>query len=81
MAGAVRILPVVKLSLTCLNIKGSVTFHAVKQPEYVVIWRDGKAVLFNMSGEQVPIGRAKSECPALEAALAGSCDFQLPSDW
>ena len=79
-AGDVKILPVVRLSLTCFDIKGSITFHAVKQPEYIVVCRDGRAALFNMTGEQIPMSRARAECPALDAALADYCDFQLPYD-
>ena len=80
-AGEVKLLPVVRQSITCIEIKGSVTFHAVKQPQYIVVYRDGKPVIFDMSGEQVSISRARAECPALDDALADCCDFQLPSDW
>ncbi|GEM_PF-2108805 len=80
-AGGIKILPVVKMSLTCLQIKGNLSFNAVKQPEYVVVCRAGKIDIYNMSGEEVPISRAKSDCPGLESALAECYDFPLPLGW
>lgn len=80
-AGDASILPVVKLSLIGLHTGDSVHFHALKQPEYIVVRRAGKTVIYNMSGEEVPISQAKSECPGFEAALAECYGFPLPSDW
>ena len=78
-AGDVSILPIVKLSLTGLHTRDSVYFRALKQPEFIAVRRAGKTVIYNLSGEEVPISRAKLECPGLEAALAECSDFPLPS--
>jgi hypothetical protein len=75
-AANVKIIPIARVSLVCLNIKGSVSFHAFKQPEYILIYRDGEPQVFRITGERVSISRAVSECPA----LTDLCDFQLPSD-
>ena len=79
-AGNVSILPVIRLSLMCLEIKGSITFHATMQPEYVVVCRDSKPAIYKMTGEEITPSRARSECPGLDAALSNAPDFQLPYD-
>ena len=75
-SGEITLIPVVRVSITCLQIKGKFTFHAVKQPEYIVVCRDGTVSIFNMAGEQVPKSRARVECPGLDAALADCSGLQ-----
>lgn len=79
-AGGFQLLPVVRVSIVSLEIKGNITFHAVKQPQYIMASCDGKTLIFNMQGEQITPNRARSEHPELEAALADCCDFPLPYD-
>lgn len=80
MTGNIKIVPVVKLSVLCLDIGGGTTFHAVKQPQYILVTQNGHCVVYRVTGENISIDQAMKEYPAMEEALARLEDFHLPSD-
>ena len=79
-AGGARILPVVKVSLSYSQTRGSLSFNVVKQPEYVIVYYAGKATLYDMSGDEIIFSQAKLDHPGLELILAKYPDFPLPPD-
>jgi hypothetical protein len=67
----VRITPVVRVSIQSVEIQGSRSFYAGKQPVYLIISSaDGKRA-YSVTGQAVSLSQVMEECPALAVALEG----------
>ena len=67
----VRIIPVVRISLSYTEIRGARSFSAGKQPVYIIITSPDGERAYSITGREVAIQQVISDCPALAVALEG----------
>ncbi|MFA5078026.1 MAG: hypothetical protein WC541_00905 [Dehalococcoidia bacterium] len=65
-----RLTPIVKSTLTWVDIGGIVTFYANAQPAYLLVERDADIRVLKTCGEEITLQQVYSECPAIKEALA-----------
>ena len=74
----VRIIPIVRISVSYTEIQGVRSFYAGKQPVYLIITTIEGERAYSVTGREAPIQQVISDCPALAAALEGWPDPPLP---
>ena len=67
----VRITPVVRVSIQSVEIQGTRSFYAGKQPVYLIISSADGERAYSVSGQDVSLSQVMEECPALAVALEG----------
>ena len=67
----VRITPVVRVSIQSVEIKGTRSFYAGKQPVYLIISSADGERAYSVTGRDVSLSQVMEECPALTVALEG----------
>jgi len=74
----VRIIAVVRVSVHYVEIKGVRSFYAGKQPVYIIIMSTEGQRGYSVTGGEVTIQQAISDCPALAVVLEGWPGPPLP---
>jgi len=77
--GGISLTPLVKLTFTWVRIKGVLSFHAVKQPAYLIVSAAGQNRVYRINGEEISFERLMSECPDLRANPVEG--WHLPPPW
>jgi len=67
----VRIIPVVRISISYTEIGGARSFYAGKQPLYIIIRSTEGERAYSVTGREASIQQVISDCPALAVALEG----------
>jgi hypothetical protein len=67
----VRIIPVVRVSILSMEIKGTRSFYACKQPVYLIVSLTDGERAYSVTGQEVSLSQVREECPALAVALGG----------
>jgi hypothetical protein len=76
--GGARVIPVVRISISCIEIGGTRSFYAYKQPVYLIISSTHGERAYSVTGLEVAIQQVMSDCPALAVALEGWTVPPLP---
>ena len=66
----IRITPIVRVSVGYVEIRGTLSFYAGKQPVYLVVSSGTGERAYSVTGGEVSIQQVVSECPALAAGPA-----------
>ncbi len=66
----IRLTPIVRSTLTWVDIGGAVTFYANSQPAYLLVERHPDMRVLRASGEEITFQQVYSECPVIREALA-----------
>jgi hypothetical protein len=64
----VRIIPIVRISISYAEIRGARSFYAGKHPVYLVISSTEGERAYSITGREVPIQQVISDCPAVAVA-------------
>jgi len=65
----VKLTPVVRSTLTWVEIGGIVSFYASKQPVYLLTQSNLDVRVLRATGEETTLEQLYSECPAIRADL------------
>ncbi|GEM_PF-635568 len=61
--GNFRVIPLVRRSVVSLDLKGTVTFHATKEPVFLIIDYAQSKRVFRITGEEISYEALKAEYP------------------
>ena len=64
-----KLTPVVKSTLTWVEIGETIAFHASKQPVYLLIESHLDVRVLRVTGEEITLQQVCSECPAIREDL------------
>jgi hypothetical protein len=64
--GGMTVTVLSRQSVTCSEVKGLLSFTAVKKPVYVVLFYGGRCHVLDMLSREVPIRQVKLEYPGLD---------------
>jgi hypothetical protein len=76
--GDISLTPLVKLTFTWVQVRGSLSFHAVKQPAYLIVSVAGQERVYRINGEEISFEQLMSECPDLRANPVESRHLRPP---
>ncbi len=74
----VKLTPVVKSTLTWVEIGGIVSFYAYRQPAYLLVETHPDVRVLRASGEEITLRQVYSECPAIREDLVAGYPALLP---